>query len=37
MKKITTKPYAFCRSTFITGPVLTLPPLTNRQLEMAMI
>ena len=34
---ISEKPYAFNRGSFMKGPILTLPPLTNKKIELALI
>ena len=37
LNEISEKPYAFDRGSFMKGPILTLPPLTNKKIELALI
>ncbi len=36
IEKISNKPVAYLRSSFIRGPVPNLPPLTNKKIEVAL-
>ena len=36
IKKVSNKPFAFLRSSFMRGPINNLPPLTNKKLDIAL-
>ncbi len=36
LQKVSEKPFAFLRSSFMKGPIPTLPPLANKKLEIAL-